>query len=764
MGYCRAPRAEAARRAGMALVLASALALLAAACGGAGPEATSTPAAPTPVPTAEATASPAPASTAEATATPAPTSPAEATATPAPASPAEATATAAPSPTSAAGATATPPPTSAAEATAAPSPAPAAEGAAAPPPAPAAEATAAPEAAPAAEATAAPEAAPAAEATAAPEAAPAAEATAAPEAAPADGDQGTANWAAFDACMEGYPRTYETRLAVLERAQQDGQVASNNWTIALAAVGGRGSDGWLFLPDLLDDAQNWRVTEQGARWDVTNRDPILAQPALTLITIRLLNAIAPGVVRRSFSTLAGGDRRIIVTAVMGVEQIAATRAAIARTASILDNYNQLRGATTDSGITLGISTDGFAQRLNYLATEIPRVRGQRDAELANWQNYCRLQAAGASGGERREVSSEPPAVRLAEAFGGVSFERPVEAGAYLGAGGGMFVAEQDGRVFALPDGGGVSLLIDLRDRVDRRGNEEGLLSLALEPGFREHGRFWVWYSPRGLAGGARATRLARFEADPAAVPPRADPASELAALELRQPYSNHNGGAIRFGPDGMLYLGVGDGGAGGDPLGHGQDRTTLFGSVIRIDVRGASADAPYAIPPGNPFAGGAEGRAELWAYGLRNPWRMAFDPATGALWAGDVGQSDREEIDVIERGANYGWNRLEGSRCFEAEACDASDTAPPAAEYGRGLGCSVTGGVVYRGEAIPALAGRYLFADFCSGRVWAMPAAGGAFAEIARSPRPVSSFGVDADGEVYLLTFGGPALRIEVAP
>ena len=355
-------------------------------------------------------------------------------------------------------------------------------------------------------------------------------------------------------------------------------------------------------------------------------------------------------------------------------------------------------------------------------------------------------------------------MRLAEAFGGREFERPIETGAYLGAGGGMFVAEQDGRVFALPDGGGVSLLIDLRDRVDRRGNEEGLLSLALEPGFREHGRFWVWYSPRGLAGGARATRLARFEADPAAVPPRADPSSELAALELRQPYSNHNGGAIRFGPDGMLYLGVGDGGAGGDPLGHGQDRTTLFGSVIRIDVRGASADAPYAIPPGNPFAGGAEGRPELWAYGLRNPWRMAFDPATGALWAGDVGQGDREEIDVIERGANYGWNRLEGSRCFEAGACDASDTAPPAAEYGRGLGCSVTGGVVYRGEAIPALAGRYLFADFCSGRVWAMPAAGGAFAEIARSPRPVSSFGVDARGEVYLLTFGGPALRIEAAP
>ena len=361
-------------------------------------------------------------------------------------------------------------------------------------------------------------------------------------------------------------------------------------------------------------------------------------------------------------------------------------------------------------------------------------------------------------------------MRLVPAFGGRAFERPVEAGAYPageGSGGGMFVAEQDGRVFVLPDaaGSGASLLIDLRGRVDRRGNEEGLLSLALEPGFGEHGRFWVWYSPDGRPRGDRSTRLSRFEADPAADPPRADPASELVALELRQPYSNHNGGAVRFGPDGMLYLGIGDGGSQGDPLGHGQNPATLFGSVIRIAVRGASAAAPYAIPPDNPFAGAEGGaRPEIWATGLRNPWRMAFDPATGALWAGDVGQGDREEIDVIERGGNYGWSLLEGSACLRADACGAPGLTPPVAEYGRGLGCSVTGGVVYRGAAIPALAGRYLFADYCSGRVWALPPGGGAFAEIARSPRPVASFGVDARGEVYLLTFGGPALRIAPAP
>ena len=344
-------------------------------------------------------------------------------------------------------------------------------------------------------------------------------------------------------------------------------------------------------------------------------------------------------------------------------------------------------------------------------------------------------------------------------------QRPIEIGPYLGAGGGVFVAEQDGRVFVLDEAGEASMLIDLRDRVDRRGNEEGLLSLALEPGFGEHGRFWVWYSPSGHVGGDRSTRLARFEADPSAVPPRADPSSEIAAIELQQPFSTHNGGAIRFGPDGMLYLGIGDGGSGGDPFRHGQQLGTLFGTVIRIDVRDASAETPYTIPRDNPWASGTSGRAEMWAFGFRNPWRMAFDPDGGQLWLGDVGGGLREEINVIFSGGNFGWNRLEGSLCAAGPGCDKSGRELPVAEYGRDLGCAVMGGVVYRGSAVPALRGQYLFADFCSRRVWAMPAAGGggAFAEIALSPRPVVSFGVDADGEVYLLTFGGAALRIEAA-
>ena len=354
-------------------------------------------------------------------------------------------------------------------------------------------------------------------------------------------------------------------------------------------------------------------------------------------------------------------------------------------------------------------------------------------------------------------------VGFADVFGGREFDRPIEIGVYpigptRASGPGMFVAQQGGRILVLhPDADEAVELLDISDRVSRRGNEEGLLSVALDPRFDETGRLWVYYSVSGVP---RMSRLARFTVDPAD-PLRVVPDSELVIIEVEQPYSNHNGGAIRFGPDGMLYLGYGDGGSGGDPRGHGQNLATLLGSLIRIDVRDASADAPYAIPPDNPFAGVEGARAEIWAYGLRNPWRMAFDAETGALWAGDVGQREIEEIDRIEPGGNYGWNRLEGTRCYEpSQGCDRTGTVLPVAEYTHNLGCSVTGGVVYHGGAIPELAGHYLFSDFCSGRLWALPLDGGEVVEVAVSQRPVSSFGTDADGEVYVLTFGGAVLRI----
>ena len=357
----------------------------------------------------------------------------------------------------------------------------------------------------------------------------------------------------------------------------------------------------------------------------------------------------------------------------------------------------------------------------------------------------------------------PVSVSLVPAFAGREFERPVELGAYPAgpdAGESVFVAEQDGRVYVLHEGG-EALLLDIRPRVSRAGNEEGLLSVALDPQFAANGWLWLYYSvDRSADPGPRRTRLSRFSVDAERNPLAAGADSELVILEVEQPYSNHNGGAIRFGPDGMLYLGLGDGGSAGDPRGNGQNLETLLGSIIRIDVRDASAAAPYGIPPDNPFVDTPGARGEIWAHGLRNPWRMAFDSA-GRLWVGDVGQRALEEIDVVERGGNYGWNRLEGTRCFRpSSGCDREGATPPVAEYGRSLGCSVTGGVVYEGQDLPSLAGSYLFADYCSGRVWALERTGGAVVEVARSSRQVASFGTDARGEVYLLTFGGAILRI----
>ena len=199
--------------------------------------------------------------------------------------------------------------------------------------------------------------------------------------------------------------------------------------------------------------------------------------------------------------------------------------------------------------------------------------------------------------------------------------------------------------------------------------------------------------------------------------------SELIVLETPQPYRNHNGGTVRFGPDDLLYLGLGDGGAAADPHGHGQNLGTLLGSMLRIYVAEASAAEPYRIPADNPFVGAAEARWEIYAYGLRNPWRMAFDPATGLLWTGDVGQNRWEEVDVIVAGGNYGWAAREGVECFAAAECAVASEELPVWVYGRDEGCSISGGVVYRGDGIPGLAGAYVFGDYCSGQIWGLDAA-----------------------------------------
>jgi glucose/arabinose dehydrogenase len=340
-------------------------------------------------------------------------------------------------------------------------------------------------------------------------------------------------------------------------------------------------------------------------------------------------------------------------------------------------------------------------------------------------------------------------VAFAPALGGRVFDRAIELVPYPGDR--FLVAEQDGRVLLVnSSGGGESVFLDLAVR--RQGTEEGLLSVALDPAFGTNGHVWVYYS---VADGERRTRLSRFQVTSAA----AVAASELAVLEVTQPFSNHNGGAIRFGPDGMLYLGLGDGGSSGDPQGHGQNTGTLLGSIIRIDVRNASASQPYAIPSDNPFAAGG-GRGEIWAYGFRNPWRMAFDAATGELWVGDVGQSAVEEIDVVVKGGNFGWNRLEGDQCYQS-GCSFTGTVLPVATYRHDQGCSVTGGVVSRSASVPEVAGAYLFADYCSGRVWAMDAASrGEPVQVGRVDGNPTSFAVDATGRVYIVQFGGPVLQL----
>ncbi|HET6948606.1 MAG TPA: PQQ-dependent sugar dehydrogenase [bacterium] len=325
----------------------------------------------------------------------------------------------------------------------------------------------------------------------------------------------------------------------------------------------------------------------------------------------------------------------------------------------------------------------------------------------------------------------------------------------------LFIVEQDGRIRIIRNGRLlVQPFLDIRSRVVS-GGELGLLSVAFHPRFAGNGRFFVNYTTD--RGGRLRTVIAEYRV---AAPGNdvADP-DERILLEIDQPFRNHNGGLNLFGPDGMLYIGMGDGGSGGDPMNAGQRLDTLLGKLLRIDVDGA---APYAIPPDNPFVDRAGARGEIWAYGLRNPWRFSFDRATGRLFLADVGQNQWEEIDLIERGGNYGWRTMEGAHCFNpTTGCDRTGLALPIAEYDHGQGCSVTGGYVYRGSRIRALVGRYLFADYCSGRIWALADAGGnrwAMAVALTTDLRITSFGEDQTGELYVVDHNGAVYRLTARP
>ena len=285
--------------------------------------------------------------------------------------------------------------------------------------------------------------------------------------------------------------------------------------------------------------------------------------------------------------------------------------------------------------------------------------------------------------------------------------------------------------------------------------KKGCWGWRSNPDFYSNGFFYAYYS----ADGPRRSVVSRFTAHPDE--DAADVGSERLILEVEQPYANHNGGQIVFGPDDLLYVGLGDGGSAGDPRGNGQDLGTLLGTILRLDVSTLDSTGSYAIPSDNPFVGVEGARPEIWAYGLRNPWRFTFDWETGDLWAADVGQNALEEVDLIEPGLNYGWNIMEGDECY-SRSCDTRGLEPPVAVYGSDEGCSITGGYVYRGERLPSLYGGYVYGDYCSGRIWALRHDGSRVTEatlLADTKLRISSFGEDMEGELYILDLEGGIYR-----
>jgi glucose/arabinose dehydrogenase len=315
----------------------------------------------------------------------------------------------------------------------------------------------------------------------------------------------------------------------------------------------------------------------------------------------------------------------------------------------------------------------------------------------------------------------------------------------------LFIVEQAGLIRIFKDG--VILptpFLNLSQKVVCCG-ERGLLGLVFHPRYAENGYFYVDYTEE--VSGKTYTVIARYNVSPND-PDQADPGSEMRLLNIEQPYQNHKGGQLQFGPDGYLYIGMGDGGSEGDPLGNGQSLNTLLGKILRIDVDYAE---PYAIPPDNPFANGG-GLPEIWAYGLRNPWRFSFDRLTGDLYIGDVGQDAWEEIDYLPAGspggANFGWNFFEGNHPYRGSPSADMQFIMPVAEYNHSLGNAVIGGYIYRGNLLLDWYGVYIYADYGSGRVWALlhlPDGSWQNAQLFDTGKHLSSFGVDEDGEIYLV-------------
>ena len=356
-------------------------------------------------------------------------------------------------------------------------------------------------------------------------------------------------------------------------------------------------------------------------------------------------------------------------------------------------------------------------------------------------------------------TSQANQIDIGLAFPNLSFDRLVHLTSSYDNTNRMFAVSQKGKLYVfenIPDVDSYTIFLDITEKVRSKGNEEGLLSLVFDPQYSTNGRFYVYYS----ASNPKRSIISMFLTDENN-PDKGNPNSEIVILEIPQPYSNHNGGSLVFGPDGYLYIGLGDGGSGGDPLANGQNTNTLLGSILRIDLSKISKMNPYLIPEDNPFVAIEEIKDEIWAYGLRNPWRMSFDSLNNNLWLGDVGQNSYEEINIIVSGGNYGWNVMEGFHCYKPKNdCIQSELELPVYEYETGEegNCSVVGGFVYKGSKLPQLTKSYIFGDYCSGKIWTLKYDNEGKIKvdlIIDSTIDISSFGEGEDGELYILGLEG---------
>lgn len=374
-----------------------------------------------------------------------------------------------------------------------------------------------------------------------------------------------------------------------------------------------------------------------------------------------------------------------------------------------------------------------------------------------------------------DVREETLNVGIERAFPELIFNRPLILTHAGDDSGRVFVAEQEGIIRVFPNDQDVEeteVFLDIDDQCVYRDNknEEGLLGFAFHPDYASNGYFYLYYTTADADLTSVVTRFSVSRDDPN----KADPDSEVEIMRITQPFWNHNGGTLAFGPDGMLYIALGDGGSGGDPHGNGQNLTTLLGSILRIDVDHQDEGKQYSIPKDNPFVGQmvpvgrgdkqAPVAPEIYAYGFRNVWRLAFDHVTGALWAADVGQNLWEEINIVEAGGNYGWNIRESRHWFRPDGNDArADLIDPIWEYHHDIGKSITGGAVYRGTRVPELVGKYVYADYVSGLLWALDydAAGNQVTAnySLNGRKSVMSFGADDTGELYFMTTFGQLYR-----